>query len=197
MPLYWTQLRLIRRDVQGQYKGRTHEVFGFHERLQQVLPLLPAIGVCDYHDGSSHDVKLERDLHLLQLDLQDNPDNGRALFYLGNTLAQLGQAQAAREAWLRRSALPEDDEATQMGARWYAARGDTAELEDVFRVYQRPGMAHELATHYREHGQAAKCRAICRHGIALAEQQRRTINTTGTGFADTGAIAAMQGMLAA
>jgi hypothetical protein len=202
-PLYWTQVRLLRRDVRVQYYGRTHEVFRFHEPLEQTPPLLRIIGVCDYHDRSSHDVKLERDLQLLQLDLKDNPNDGRASFYVGNTLAQLGRTREARDAWLHASKLP-TPEATEMGALWYAARmllwlGDTAgfeaEMEAVFAAYPRPGIACELATNYKERGQSDKCLAFCRQGIALHERQRRTVDSDGAGFVDMDAIVAMQRML--
>jgi hypothetical protein len=147
-----------------------------------LLQLCRALAAHAAHTSLSHAVR--------EVGLSEHCPTRAEWFYLGTTLAQLGRTQAARDAaWLRGSALP-TPEATEMGSLWYAARmllwlGDSmgfeTEMEAVFRTYPRPGIAAELATHYNERGQVDKCRAFCHEGIALYDQQRRSVDATGEG----------------
>jgi hypothetical protein len=113
---------LLHRTVNARYYGRTHEVL----KIDAPSTLNQTIGICDHDDGSSHDVKLARDLALLELDLQDDSADGRAMFYLGAARMAMGDRHGARELWARRVQLPEDSYRTRWRALSLLRPGDAA-----------------------------------------------------------------------
>lgn len=72
-------------------------------------------------------IKFERDTQLLRLDIRDNPDSGRYWYYLGQTLANLGQSEGAITALDRCSEMRDWDEL----AAWacYVCAKSLAQLE--------------------------------------------------------------------
>ena len=98
-------VKLIRNRPDLRFEGKIHE---------QVLPAIRRAGgeveftdIFVVHSGSDHspeghERKLQRDFHLLKLELEDRPDHPFGLFNLGMTHADADQHEEAVEA-LRRS----------------------------------------------------------------------------------------------
>ena len=55
--------------------------------------------------GEASSKRHKRDRLLLEKDLQDNPNNSRAMFYLGQTLECLGELEEAKKAFLNRAQM--------------------------------------------------------------------------------------------
>jgi glycosyltransferase involved in cell wall biosynthesis len=157
--LRYANLRLLRRDVPARYRGVTHEHLDLGDAPRRALT---GAWFRDHVSGSSRAVKFERDLALLRDGLVAEPDNSRYVFYLAQTLRDLGRLDEAIDAYLRRAALGGWEEEV-----WYSLhqaallrerRGDDADT--VLRAYltayeRRPTRAEtlvELARHLREHG---------------------------------------------
>jgi tetratricopeptide (TPR) repeat protein len=98
-------VKLFRNHRDLRFEGRIHE---------QILPAIRRVGgevgwtdIFVVHSGSDHSPpgrrkKHERDLRILQLDVQERPDHPFVLFNLGMTFADMGEHAQAVE-WLRRS----------------------------------------------------------------------------------------------
>jgi Glycosyl transferase family 2 len=169
---YWVA-RLIRSSPGWRFQGRTHEY------LTRARPhtedRLPALVVEDHADGSSRRAKLERDRPLLEAELEADPANERALFYLAQTARELGDEARAIELYGRRVDLggwPEEVfyAAYQRGrllARrdpeaGFAALADAAALRPT-----RAEPLYELAALMRERGAARSARDYALQGLAL------------------------------
>jgi len=72
--------------------SRTHEYYGGGQTSR--IPY-EVIYIDDKNDGGARQDKFERDLRLLQLDIDENPKNDRAHFYMGQTLKDLGRFEEA------------------------------------------------------------------------------------------------------
>ena len=91
-------VKLVRNDPRLRFTGRIHE---------QILPAIRKVGgevrwtdIAVHHSGADTSPegrrrKLSRDLHLLRLELAEHPDDSFALFNLGMTLLDGGQAEQA------------------------------------------------------------------------------------------------------
>lgn len=98
-------VKLVRNHPQIRFEGRIHE---------QVLPAIRSLGgdirwtdLFVVHSGADHSVegkrrKVERDLRLLQQDIQERPGHPFVLFNLGMTYADIGKYELAAD-WLRQS----------------------------------------------------------------------------------------------
>lgn len=92
--LSYDNIRLLRRDASARYVGYTHEYL----RVEGEVRRLEGLRFRDHADGSNRSQKMERDLKLLLRQLEDDPDDVRAMFYLGETCRYAGRwAEAA--AW--------------------------------------------------------------------------------------------------
>jgi len=90
----YDNIRLLRRDASARYVGYTHEYL----RVEGEVGRLNGLRFRDHADGSNRSQKLERDLKLLLRQLEDDPEDVRAMFYLGETCRYAGRwAEAA--AW--------------------------------------------------------------------------------------------------
>jgi tetratricopeptide (TPR) repeat protein len=101
-PEYWIK-RLVRGDRRWWYVGATHEYIATDgsERTEN----LAAIVVRHRGDGGSRTEKFERDLRLLTEELSREPDSARTVFYLAQTLRDLGRIEEAIELYRRRAAM--------------------------------------------------------------------------------------------
>jgi predicted GH43/DUF377 family glycosyl hydrolase len=95
--------RLVRGDRRWWYEGSTHEYLAGEGDYTQAV--LEALIVQHHGDGASRAHKLERDVALLERDLERDPDNARAIFYLAQTLRDLGEEERAIQFYERRVAL--------------------------------------------------------------------------------------------
>lgn len=136
------------------YVGVTHEYLD-----------LPAAGMItgarfvDHADGENRKDKYRRDADLLVADLERDPNNGRSLYYLGNTYRDGKQPLLAIDAYERRIALGGWDEETHSAMMYLAgARKDAGDIPGfvtgmVEAFGFRPSRAeplYDLAKHYRE-----------------------------------------------
>ncbi|WP_164253337.1 glycosyltransferase [Streptomyces sp. S4.7] len=95
--------RLVRGDIDWNYVGATHEYLNTEEEDKQEL--LDEIVISDFADGGSRHDKFERDAALLADELARNPKNDRAVFYLAQTMRDMGNGAEAIELYERRAMM--------------------------------------------------------------------------------------------
>ena len=101
-PEYWIK-RLVRGDRRWFYVGVTHEYITTDG--PDGVENLPAIVVYHHGDGANRSTKFERDLRLLSDELRREPDNARTVFYLAQTLGDLGRLDEAIDLYRRRATM--------------------------------------------------------------------------------------------
>jgi glycosyltransferase involved in cell wall biosynthesis len=158
------------------YVGVTHEYID-----------LPAYGLIsgamfvDHADGANRTEKYKRDAQLLEEDLRTNPNNGRSLFYLGNSYADWGLADStvlpyAIDAYTKRITLGGWDEETHQAmisrASCELRRDNPARfVQGMVEAYNfRPSRAeplYELAKYYRERGDHAASLLFSKAGVNI------------------------------
>ena len=82
--LEYANIRMVRLSPARECKGRTHEVWTELGERYDAPPEL--VWVDDHCDGSNRSEKYVRDEALLRMDLVDDPNNERTVFYLAQTL---------------------------------------------------------------------------------------------------------------
>lgn len=87
---------LHKSNLNWYYKGRTHECAN-SDSVNADMIFLEGIRYTHSYDGANREIKWERDLKLLKLDLEDNPLDGRTHFYLGQTYDETGKNELAVE----------------------------------------------------------------------------------------------------
>ena len=97
--LDYPNTRLVRRNAPATYVGVTHE----HLAVEGVTPL-STLRIHDFCDGANRPEKAERDIRLLSDGLIEEPDNVRYMFYLAQTLREVGRFQDAIRWYQRRIA---------------------------------------------------------------------------------------------
>ncbi|MEU3094177.1 glycosyltransferase [Streptomyces sp. NPDC006967] len=100
--------RLVRGDIPWRYEGVTHEYLTSDQRHGQEN--LDALVVEHFADGGSRADKFERDARLLSADLKRDPDNTRTVFYLAQTMRDLGHVKEAVRLYERRAEMGGWDE---------------------------------------------------------------------------------------
>lgn len=96
--------RLVRGDIAWRYEGVTHEYLTTDD-TSAGQENLDALVVVDHADGGSRGDKFERDARLLRADLERHPDNPRTVFYLAQTMRDLGNAREAISLYERRARM--------------------------------------------------------------------------------------------
>lgn len=99
---------LVRGGRPWHYEGRTHEHISSTEPYRTAW--FDGLRITHFADGSSHEVKLERDLELLGLDLLDAPESPRTVFYLAQTYRDAGERELALQHYQRRASMGGWDE---------------------------------------------------------------------------------------
>lgn len=164
--------RLLQRDVQAKYVGKTHEF------LSTPNPSLPIEGIwlLDHANGSSRSEKSERDLRLLKESIEENPKDHRSLFYIANTLKDLRYYYDALKYYKQRIKeggwAEEVWYSTYMSAACYLGLGKEAKFIatslDAFEM--RPWRAEPLlplAKYYREAGKNELALMISEQGLSI------------------------------
>lgn len=155
----WWNIRVIRADVQASYVGRTHEYLSH----AKAVATMDWFKILDHCDGGCRADKFERDERLLRLDLAEKNDS-RSMFYLGQSLQNLGRKHEAKSMYDRRAPLMDFPEESWMG-RLEASRCSTGPEADA-RAWEawatRPWRAEPLADIARRACDAGK------HHVALA-----------------------------
>ena len=86
--LRYANLRLVRRDLPARYVGAPEHL----DLAGGTRETLTGAWFRDHAEGSSREVKFERDLTLLRAGLAAEPDNLRYVFYLAQTLRDLSRS---------------------------------------------------------------------------------------------------------
>jgi glycosyltransferase involved in cell wall biosynthesis len=103
---YWVP-RLIRSDVPAEYVGTTHE---YLNHAPVPARQFTGITITDHDDGSSHVIKLQRDIVLLRRQIERTPKIARWHFYLGQTLETRQKYGEAADEYFCASELSRWDE---------------------------------------------------------------------------------------
>jgi glycosyltransferase involved in cell wall biosynthesis len=93
--------RLVRGDIKWRYEGATHEYLTCDDEDRAVN--LDELVIEHFGDGGSRSDKYTRDARLLQEELDRDPENARAVFYLAQTMRDLGETQRAIELYDQRA----------------------------------------------------------------------------------------------
>ncbi|MYT19541.1 glycosyltransferase [Streptomyces sp. SID7760] len=102
--------RLVRGDLPWRYEGVTHEYLtcdapGEYDERPGFQENLDALSIEDHADGGSRHDKFERDARLLGAELERDPSNTRTVFYLAQTMRDMGDTAAAIRLYRRRAAM--------------------------------------------------------------------------------------------
>jgi glycosyltransferase involved in cell wall biosynthesis/predicted O-methyltransferase YrrM len=170
-PEYWIK-RLVRSDRRWWYVGATHEYLETDqpERVEN----LDAIVIHHHADGGSRHEKFERDARLLSAELEVDPTNARAVFYLAQTLRDMGRVQESANLYRRRAAMggwPEEVfySLYQLGVLTdRAGQRDRAiiALLDAWNYRpQRVEPLYELARMFRERQQYHPAHLVAQRGV--------------------------------
>lgn len=92
--------RLVRGDLRWRYVGATHEYISCMD-VEREVENLDALAIVDHGDGGSKANKFERDRALLEAELERDPHNPRATFYLAQTWRDMGLCSGDAEALAR------------------------------------------------------------------------------------------------
>ena len=102
---YYKNTRVIKNNYGFKYKGVTHEYVDAPKNTQTGHIKKKNIFIMDIGDGGSKANKFTRDVQLLRKGIEQEPDNDRYHFYLGNSLKDCGEKQEAIEMYKRRIEL--------------------------------------------------------------------------------------------
>jgi glycosyltransferase involved in cell wall biosynthesis len=170
-PEYWVK-RLVRADRRWWFVGATHEFITTDGEDQ--AQNLDAIVVHHHADSGTRSKKFERDLRLLSRDNERHPRDARTVFYLAQTLRDLGRIEESLDFYRRRADMGGWDEEVfyslyQLGvlsAR--AGRRDqaiAALLEAWNHRPQRIEPLYELAWMFRERGLHHAAYLVAQRGV--------------------------------
>jgi len=171
--------RLVRGDLPWRYEGVTHEYLtadqpGQGEDEAEHQENLDALVVEDFADGGSRHDKFERDARLLTAELERDPDNPRTVFYLAQTMRDLGEAAEAITLYERRAAMggwPEEVYYALLQVGILRAESDDwpAAMDAFTRAWesrpQRLEACYELASRLRLMGRHRSAHAVVRAAV--------------------------------
>jgi tetratricopeptide (TPR) repeat protein len=150
--------KLIRGDLNWRFDRAAHEYLSLDRPYNQQH--LEQLVVRHGADGGNRPGKFERELQLLEGDLERHPGDRRTVFYLAQTMRDLGRTDEAISLYRKRAELGGWDEEV-FYSKWQVGRlladqgavGAEAELLDAWAF--RPSRAeslHDLAVFYRNAG---------------------------------------------
>jgi tetratricopeptide (TPR) repeat protein len=172
-PEYWIK-RLVRGDRRWRYVGSTHEYItaDAEDRVEH----LDAIVIHHHADGGTRPEKFERDLHLLSRELEEDPRNPRTVFYLAQTLRDLGRIEEAIDLYRRRSEMDGWDEETfcslyQLGVLSEQAGDRDKAVGALFQAWnsrpQRAEPLYALAWMFRGRGLYQAALLVAERGVRI------------------------------
>ena len=170
--LEYPNTRLVRMDYAWKCKGVTHEYWdGPTKHL--------ASSVCfidDRNDGGCKADKFERDMRLLERGLEEEPDNGRYMFYLAQTYNGLGKLKECIALYKKRIAVGGWEEELwyshyMIGKSWLALKNIPKFEEWMLRAYERRPTRSEpiyqLAKYFRDVSQHHKAYHYTQIGLSI------------------------------
>ena len=171
--LGYSILRLVRGDRRWWYEGSTHEHLATEGEFSRES--LEALLVHHHADSGTRDEKLARDARLLERDLERDPANQRATFYLAQTYRDAGETGRAIELYERRVELGGWDEevfyaAYQAGVLTGHDDPEAAVAPLLDALERRPSRAeplHELARLSRLRGDHEAAYRYASRGLEL------------------------------
>lgn len=178
----YANTRYLRLDVPWKCVGVTHEYWDGAQ-----TDSLKEVWINDIGDGGCKADKFERDVRLLTKGLEEEPNNGRYMFYLAQSYRDSGKPQDAIRWYKKRIAVGGWDEEVWYSmytiAKIYHSLGDIPKMELwVGRAYaKRPSRNEAIvfaARVFRERGEQFKAW----HYLQLAE---KTTNTGDMLFIET------------
>ncbi|MEU6405150.1 glycosyltransferase [Streptomyces sp. NPDC046985] len=95
--------RLVRGDLPWRYEGVTHEYLTADRDDTQEN--FDALVIEDHADGGSRHDKFERDARLLRAERKRDPANARTVFYLAQTMRDMGDSKEAVKLYEQRAAM--------------------------------------------------------------------------------------------
>jgi len=123
---YWVE-RLVSDRHSWHYIGSTHEYI--YSETMRSREKLSQISVTHHEDGAARKEKYQRDIALLKKDVEEEPGNARAVFYLAQSYRDTGNLMQAVEWYERQATMGGWEEEA-----WYS-------LYQVARLQDRVGMA--------------------------------------------------------
>lgn len=84
---------IINNEKEWFFEGSTHEVIELKEKRDTACINLDDVWIHNMYDGGSKSDKYTRDIRLLTQDLKEDPDNDRAMFYLGESYFNLAHQE--------------------------------------------------------------------------------------------------------
>lgn len=143
------QVLLFRRRPNVRWQYRVHEQIApsIIRSGGRLRPTAVRVIHTGYRDEALVDAKNERNLRLVERDLEDHPKDPFLLFYRGTTLTELGRFAEAIVALTacRTRVPPKDDMGRALAlclARAFDAEGRASEALDVLRVARRKNPRH-------------------------------------------------------
>ncbi|MFI9271581.1 glycosyltransferase [Kitasatospora sp. NPDC052896] len=164
--------RLVSGAVDWRYEGATHEYLTSDQPDE--VANLDALVIEDFADGGSRGDKFERDARLLREDLERDPDNARTVFYLAQTMRDLGDTAEAIELYRRRARMGGWEEEVyyallQVGVLTAEAGDWPAAMDALLHAWesrpQRLEACYELASRLRLMGRYQAAHAFARAGL--------------------------------
>jgi tetratricopeptide (TPR) repeat protein len=147
--------------LRWRFVGATHEYIGTDGSYTRAQ--LPGVVLTDHADGGSRGDRLERDLRVLIKAVEERPDDPHSLFYLAQTLRDMGRRDEAVEWYAKRADAGGWDEEVYQSLYQIARLRHLSEApwETVVASYltayeYRPARLEPLlhvARHYRERQQ--------------------------------------------
>lgn len=164
--------RLVSGSVAWRYEGVTHEYLTADTRHRQAN--LDALVIEDFYDGGSRRDKFERDARLLSAELERDPTNTRTVFYLAQTMRDMGSTEEAIALYERRAGMggwAEEVYCSLLQAG--ILRADSDDWPGAVKAFsrawesrpQRLEACYELALRLRGMGRHQAAHAIVRAGL--------------------------------
>lgn len=151
--LAYYNARMVHPKAAAEYLGSTHEYLSV-EPVGQLTEWY----FIDHATGSNRKDKLTRDYALLSEEHKENPKKPRPIFYLAQTLKEMGKHKAAMQKYHEHRTVADWDE-----EKWFSLyaiaqiKAELKETDDYVRTLeaainerpQRPEPYYDLAKHYR------------------------------------------------
>ena len=164
--------RLVRGDRRWWYVGATHEYITCGDRDR--VEVLDAIVIHHHADGGTRSDKFARDRRLLLGELERDPHNARAVFYLAQSLRDLGEMEESIEYYRRRAEMGGWEEEVyyslyQVGVLSARAGKRDQAIAALFEAWswrpQRVEPLYDLAWMFRERGAHSAAHMVAQRGL--------------------------------